>query len=155
MSITIKINKYSEEEYECDNCGTCYPEGMFIEFNDEKICETHTDGHFSGFFTEKTILDAILDKWHEIEFKKHQESATEEKRIEWNKNHPGNGIARTEESWKEYKNRQLSFLDQNLKNIKSNCENLPYDEILQVKMIALWIENEIREKVNVIEITDE
>lgn len=142
---TLRIVKTYDEPFDCEDCGMCYPEGLYIEYNGEVIWEKFSDGHYSGHQTEESILNQILNKWYADMCVQHEQDKSEEKRLEWNKNYPGNAIARTKESWLEYQTNNFSYVQQSIDNIKSNCQNLPYDEVLQTKMIALWFESEIGE----------
>ena len=141
----LRIVKTYDDPFDCEDCGTCYPEGLYLEYNGEVIWEKFSDGHYSGSQTEDSILTTILNKWYADMSVKHEYLKTEQQRLEWNKNHPGNGIAKTTESWLEHHAENFSFVQNSIENIKSNCVNLPYEEVLQIKMIALWFESEIGE----------
>lgn len=142
---TLRIVKTYDEPFDCEDCGTCYPEGLYVEYNGFVIWENFSDGHYSGHQTEESILTTMLAKWYEDKLAHHEWMKSEEQRLEWNKNYPGNAVARTPESWLEYQNESFTYVQDSVDNIKENCENLPYDEVLQVKMIALWFESEIGE----------
>lgn len=146
---TIRVVKTYSEPFDCEDCGTCYPEGLYVEYEGVVIWEKFSDGHYSGHQTEDSIPNTILNKWYGDNQNIIELNHSEEKRHDWNKNHPGNGIARTTESWKEYKNSQFKYLQETFNNMKKHFENLPYDDILQIKMIALWLESETEEVFNI------
>lgn len=141
----LRVVKTYDEPFECEDCGSCYPEGLYVEYNGEVIWEKFSDGHLSGHQTEDSIVNTILNKWYVINEMIIHNNYTEQKRNEWNKNHPGNGVASTTESWSEYKKSSIDYLSETLESLKTNCENLPYNETLQVKMIALWLEADTEE----------
>lgn len=150
----IKIVKTYDEPFDCEDCGTCYPEGLYVEYNHVVVWEKFSDGHYSGHQTEESILDCILGKWYNDLVIVNEENKTEEKRLEWNKQHPGNAIAKTKESWQEYHNESFEYVKGSLESIRKNCENLPYEEELQVKMIALWIQNDTGEEIEIQSLTE-
>lgn len=150
----IKIVKTYDEPFDCEDCGTCYPEGLYIEYDDVVVWEKSSDGHYSGYQTEESILDCIMNKWYNDLLIMHEENKSEEKRMEWNRNYPGNAIATTKESWQEYHNESFEYVKDSLETIKKNCENLPYDEELQVKMIALWIQDDTGEEIEIQSFTE-
>jgi NTP pyrophosphatase (non-canonical NTP hydrolase) len=145
---TLRIVKTYDEPFDCEDCGTCYPEGLYIEFNGVVVWEKFSDGHYSGYQTEDSILNAMLNKWYQDKLIQYEYIKSEEQRLDWNKMYPGNIIAKTPESWIKYQNENFSYVQQIMDNIKNNCKNLP-DEILQVKMIALWFESETGESFEV------
>lgn len=148
---TLRIVETSEEPFDCECCGTCYPEGLYIEFNGETVWEKYSDGHYSGHQTENSIVNSILDKWHADMLADHEHTLTEKTRLEWDTAYPRSSIAKTRESWVEHQNERFSFIIDSIENIKQNCQNLPYDEKLQARMIALWFEAETGEGFNIIQ----
>lgn len=146
---TFKVENIHGKWYECECCGSYSSEGIGIYVNDEMVWEKYSDGHMYGRQTEESILESVLNAWNDSRVKMIEENHTEEKRNQWNKDHPGNGIARTPESWEKYKNEMLDYQEGVFDNVKEDCSNLPYDETLQVKMIALWIENVCGEKITI------
>jgi hypothetical protein len=152
--MTFKVAKISGPMGECDCCGCYSASGYNIYFNDELIWRQYSDGHLGGDCSEESILNAVVNAWNEFNIQKIEAQFTEEKRHEWNKDHPGNGVARTVENWKEYKEQMLEFQKDAFDSVKESCSNLPYDETLQVKMICLWIESHSGEKIQVLEDTE-
>ena len=150
--IKLKIIKCNEESFDCECCGSCYPEGIKIEYNGEMIWESYSDGHMYHRQTESSILEAILSKWASDAIQSITSNYTEEKRIQWDKKYPGNGngIARTIESWNECKKNEIDDVETCLELVRSSCENLPSDNIIAIEMIALWIESEIGDTVTVL-----
>lgn len=147
--ITLRIVKTYGEPFDCEDCGTCHPEGLYVAYDGVVVWEKFSDGHYSGHQTEMSILNAILEKWYNDMQSLHEVEKSEQNRLHWNRNHPGNAVARTPESWKEHQNECFSFITESVANIKENCENLPYNETLQVKMIALWFEEETGQVFNI------
>lgn len=150
VNTTFKIVTTSEEPFECEDCGTCYPEGLYIAYNDEVIWESYSDGHMSGHETEETILECILSKMYENTLLQHEEEKSEKARLKWNKDNPGNAIGVSQQSWKEFQENCFYHNKESIEEVKINSAHLPYDKELQVKMIALWIEYSTGEKIQVI-----
>jgi hypothetical protein len=146
----FKILNYTEEGYDCECCGYSYPEGTSIFVDEIEIWEKYTDGHLHGNMTEAPIVDCLLTAWYASRLASIEAEYTEEKRHDWNRQYVGNSIARTPESWLGDKLNMISCLDEYLLEVKSNCTNLPYDEVLQVKMIALWIQSACGETIEVL-----
>lgn len=134
---------------ECECCGTYSAEGIFVLADENLIWKKYSDGHMYGEQTEESILDSILNCWEEIQLNKINKESTEEARIDWNVKHPGNGIARTEESWKQYNQEKVDYLKETLSRVRESCDKLPYSEVLEVKMIALWLEECFGEEIAV------
>jgi hydroxymethylpyrimidine pyrophosphatase-like HAD family hydrolase len=141
------ITKFQEESFYCDDCGTCFPEGLTIDYNGSCIWKKYSDGHLHHEQTEKSILDSILDTLKQEYIQSIEENFTENKRLEWSQKHIGSHVSSTQEAWAEYKKSQTEYIEKSFQNIYDNCKNLPYDEALQVKMIALWVENEFGEEI--------
>jgi hypothetical protein len=146
---TFKILNYTEDGYDCECCGYSYPEGTSIFVDGIPVWEKYSDGHLHSNMTETPIVDCLLTAWYDSRLAGIEAEYTEERRLLWNIQYVGNSIARTAESWLEYKLDMISYLDENLLEIKGNCTKLPYDETLQVKMVALWIQSECGEVIEV------
>lgn len=138
---TFKMVHTHGESYECDDCGTCYPEETQIFVDDTLVWERATDGHYSGHQTEKSLLDCVLDCFYDSKVAAIEANKTEYEREQWNKKHPGNAVATTTLSWKKYHDEQISFITDEKECVKECCANLPSEEFLQLRMIALWIED--------------
>ena len=149
----FKVTNISGPSGDCECCGFYSGSGTEIHFNDELIWCKYFDGHMGGESPEESVLNAVLNAWNEFSISVIDAKFTEDGRNQWNKAHPGNGVARTVESWKEYKEETLEFQKNSFDNVKESCGNLPYDEARQVKMIALWIEEHSGEKIQIIEDT--
>lgn len=147
--MNIKIEYIRGELQECDCCGIYSSEGTSVYVDNELVWERYSDGHLYGRQTEKSILKAIVDAWLQKSLKEIEETCTEECRLDWNKKYPGNGIARTQESWEEYKQEKIKYCLDSVNTIIENCHLLPYNEGLQVRMIALWIEDVTGEHIEV------
>lgn len=148
---TFKIVNTTGEPFECEDCGVCYPEGVYISVDDLVVWEKSTDGHYSGYQTEESISECILNHIKATSLELIESGFTEDARLQWNKTHPGNAVASSPESWLEYKQETIEILEDSLERLTENCKILPYAEHLQVKMIALWLEEEFGEKIQVFE----
>ncbi len=148
--IEFKVVDISGPSGDCDCCGSYSGSGTEIHANGEVIWRKYFDGHMGGDQTEESVLNAVLNAWNEYNIQVVEAKFTEEMRHQWNKDHPGNGVARTPENWLEYKNQMLEFQKDSFDSVKENCSNLPYDELLQVRMIAIWIESSTGEKIQVL-----
>lgn len=82
----IIISKIQEEPFDCPCCGSCFPTGMNITFNDTIIWKQYSDGHMHSEETELSILDSILNFWKQLQDNNLNEQFTEEKRFAWAKN---------------------------------------------------------------------
>lgn len=151
-NITLKILKPIYKSFDCECCGPCYPEGIFIYYNNELIWEKYSDGHYSGHETEDSIVNTILNKWRENSNAEILLASNEENRNDYNVKHPGNSIAKTPESWKDYHHSTQEYVDTMYDVFQEHCVHLPSNESLQVKMIALWLEEELGNKIHIIEV---
>ncbi len=146
-SIFFKVEKIQGKTYDCDCCGFYSSSGINIYLNEELVWEKYYDGHMAGNQTEDSILTCVVNAWNNYNLDKIEKNYTEEARNKWNEDHPGNGIARTTQSWGEYKEELINYQNKSKDKIIKSCENIPYDETLQVKMIALWIEEQSGEAI--------
>lgn len=154
MTTTIKIVNFTGAMHECEYCGSHSSERTTIFVNDEEVWQKYDDGHMHSSISERSLVDCILEAWNKQQNSYIEQEYTETRRIAWNKRHPGNSIAATPENWLEAKDRVLGSQLEYLEQVKQDCNHLPYEIELQVKMIALWIENACGEKI-VIEIEGE
>ena len=145
----IKIKHIREKGFDCECCGYCIPEGLNIYFNDVLIWNYYRDNHLYSEQTEESILSAFSNAFYEN--KKSEIDYSEQSRHKWNVKCPGNGVARTPESWKEFKDSNLKFLNESYAQLLESCKLLPNKEVLSVKIIALWIEDIFGEVIEVIE----
>ncbi len=146
----FKVEKMQGSVQECECCGMYSAEGIFVFANNVLIWKKYSDGHMYGNQTEDSILSTMLKFWEENEMTKIAIESSDQARIDWNKNYPGNGIARTVESWKEYNQEKENNVKAIVQSVKQSCSVLPYDETLQVKMIALWLEDNCGEESKVL-----
>ena len=151
-NITLKILKPIYKSFDCECCGICHPEGLSIYYNDELIWEKYSDDHYSSHQTEDSILNTILNKWQENSHAEILLASSEEKRNNYNLTSPGNSIAKTPESWAEYHNSTKEYINTMYDIFQEHCTHLPSNESLQVKMIALWLEEELDHKIPIIEL---
>lgn len=139
--ITFKIEEIRGQTYDCEDCGSYSGSGVNIYVNDNLVWHKYSDGHMSGEQTEDTILNCVTKEWYDINVQVIEQKYTEKARNVWNEKYPGNGIARTPESWAKEKDSRIKSQQNMLECVIESCQNLPYEEPLQVKMIALWIES--------------
>lgn len=145
--ITFKHVSISGSMHHCECCGSYCASGDAIYVNDEMVWEKYFDGHMGGRQTENTLVSCVLKAWYEAKLYNLEAHYSEEGRAKWNLKNPGNYIASTVESWNERKQEDIKMLNADYEQIAKDCENLPYDELLQIKMIALWIESSTGEKI--------
>ena len=137
---------------DCECCGGFLGSGKQVYVNDKLVWEVSSDGHYSGFRTEGSMINLVINEWSRPLFDSIDEKSTEEARHEWNKAYVGNSIALTPDSWKENCREDRECYEAIIENIVDQCvpEHMPYDEYLQLRMIALWIEDHMGEAVDVI-----
>ena len=60
LKLEVYYEKYSEDVYECECCGSCFPEGERVYFNGKEIWEKYSDGHM---YTRQSgeLLDALIN----------------------------------------------------------------------------------------------
>lgn len=138
--ITFKVEEISGKTYDCECCGCYSASGTRVYVNEEMVWEKYFDGHMAGNQTEDSILNTVLQAWYEQRVYEIEVKYNEQSRKDWDKQYPGNAVAKDLSLWNEHKEQELKFIKEELEQIKHSCENLPYDELIQVKMIALWIE---------------
>lgn len=147
--INFKVEEISGKSYDCECCGCYSASGTRVYVNDEMVWEKYFDGHMGGNQTEDSLLNTVLQAWYEQTVYEIELKYSEQSRAQWKKDKPGSSVADHIDSWTEYKAPELKYLKENFDTIKKHCEELPYDELIQVKMIALWIEAEHGYAVNV------
>lgn len=139
--ITFKYVNISGPSGQCDCCGGYSGSGKAIYVNGQLAWEQYFDGHLGGRQTEGKLVDNVLRAWYEAKLYNLKSHYSEEGRAKWNADKPGNYIASTVESWNERRQADIKMHNDDFEQIAKDCENLPYDELLQMKMIALWIES--------------
>ncbi len=137
---------------ECECCGCYGDENVRIYVNDVEVWYYLRDNHMWADKTEESLVECVLSAWNDTVIEGVIEESTEEKRLQWNEDHPGNGIASTPESWKQYQlDTGLQYQRESYSSVLEACKVLPSEEWLQLQMIALWIEDFTGEKVDVVE----
>jgi hypothetical protein len=123
---------------ECECCGSYYwGSGKQVYVNDRLVWEHTSDGHMGGgFTTEGSMIDAVIAEWYAVLLKTVDQRYPEE----------------TGQEGKADKESDYIDCQESVVNIVDRCtpENMPFAEFLQLKMIALWIEDTSREVVEVI-----
>jgi hypothetical protein len=147
MTTTFELVETSGTTYDCDCCGSYASVGKYISVNDKVVWEKYSDGHMHGHQTEDSIVVSVLDAWNELNVQIINENYTQQKRLDYNVKYPDNVVARDTVSWSEKKNEALKMLDEDYVEIKNQCKDVPYNEFIQLKMIALWIEGQTGEEI--------
>ena len=60
LKLEVYYERYSEDVYECECCGSCFPEGERVYFNGKQIWERYSDGHMHTRQSGE-LLDALID----------------------------------------------------------------------------------------------
>lgn len=60
LKLEVYYEKYSEDVYECECCGPCFPEGERVYFNGKEIWEKYSDGHMYARQSGE-LLDALIN----------------------------------------------------------------------------------------------
>lgn len=99
-----------------------------------------------SFYKEKNetphqLVRVVLNQWNDIMIEDINDSYQEKFRIEWKKTHPRDSISISSQNWLDQKKKLLDTQKEYLNSIWQHCQQLPQDELLQLKMIALWIES--------------
>lgn len=147
--IIFKHVVISGSSHYCECCGSYCASGDAIYVNNEMVWEKYFDGHMGGRQTEDLLVNCVLKAWHAEKVYQLEREHTEEARLAWPENQPSRVSAFSVEDWNERKQQYLKFHKEDYEQIKEDCANLPYDEALQIKMIALWIESQTGEKITI------
>jgi len=59
LKLEVYYEKYYEDVYECECCGSCFPEGERVYFNGKEIWEKYSDGHMYARQSGE-LLDALI-----------------------------------------------------------------------------------------------
>lgn len=146
---TFKIVNFTGGLRECECCGSYSAESETVYVNDVAVWENYSDGHMYSNTTPEPIQECIIKAWFDESKKRVEANYTEEARLAWNLNYPGNSVAASTGSWLREKICALEFLSSELSELTQVCTNLPSQTVLLVKMIALWIESISGENINV------
>ena len=60
LKLEVYYEKYSEDVYECECCGACFPEGERVYFNGKEIWKKYSDGHMYARQSGE-LLDALIN----------------------------------------------------------------------------------------------
>lgn len=60
LKLEVCYEKYYEDVYECECCGSCFPEGERVYFNGKEIWEKYSDGHMYARQSGE-LLDALIN----------------------------------------------------------------------------------------------
>ena len=60
LKLEVYYEKYYEDVYECECCGSCFPEGERVYFNGKEIWEKYHDGHMYAR-QSGDLLDALIN----------------------------------------------------------------------------------------------
>jgi hypothetical protein len=139
--------------YDCECCGSYTASGICIKINNVTVWQSYSDGHLDGYTTQYTILDAILGYYLNEQYLAFREETSENKRIQWNTTHPGNHIASSPITWIDYHKQRFQHTIDQIQHVRDMCVNLPYRESLQVKMICLWLQDNLEVDITIRETT--
>jgi hypothetical protein len=141
MNFYIRIeSKYPLTYIPDDEDGPYFGEEHTIYVNETEIWYSKSDGHMWAEQSDKPLVDSFLEYWYDSHLQEINSFYTEEERIKYNEKHPGNGVARTQESWKEHKKHQIEVLRDSWLQIKCEVENVPSDMLRRLKVVSLWIQ---------------
>jgi len=150
IAIHLEIESIKESPYDCECCGTCWPEKTLIKANNEVIWFKEFDGHFGANQSEEPlevcVLNFLKTKWIE----KIQEQYTEEARLRYDKSFPLSSVAKTQQSWESDKALSLKYCIDGLDNILSTLSKspAPYDLKAKLMLIEVWVYEEFQEEVS-------
>lgn len=143
----MKITTYSisGDIMDCESCGWHNEETYLVYLDDVLIYKYYTDNHLhievfpdTDLEIWELLLNAIEDKLIEGA----ESEYSEQRRIEWNKEYPGNYVASTPESWLKNKEDRLSYLYEDIQKVGDILsENAPSSGHLQIKLLLLWLED--------------
>ena len=60
LKLEVCYEKYYEDVYECECCGSCFPEGERVYFNGKEIWERYSDGHMYARQSGE-LLNALIN----------------------------------------------------------------------------------------------
>ena len=60
LKLEVYYERYYEDVYECECCGSCFPEGERVYFNGKEIWEKYSDGHMYARQSGE-LLDALIN----------------------------------------------------------------------------------------------
>lgn len=147
--ITFTFTEFSGKSHHCDCCGYYSSSGKSVFVNEELVWEEYFDGHLGGHQTPSSILYTVTNKWNDIIFQNISHKYSEQRRLDYLKEKPNNHIASSLEYWQEDKHIYINMQQNDYQQVLDSCNNLPYNEFIQLKMIALWIESVTGEKIEV------
>lgn len=152
MKTTFKFTTLTDHVgADCETCGYHYGSGKIVSVNDVVVWEQSSDGHYSGFQTEGTLVSNVLEAWSSLLLEEWYAASSEGARLEWNKKYAGNAVARTPIDWSEYHHENLEYANEAIESVENRCiKGMPYSEHLQLQLIAIWIEDCTGQEVEII-----
>ncbi len=145
----IVVEQRTDPAFDCECCGWCFPEGVRVHYNEELVWERFSDGHMYGHQTEEPLIHCLVSAWKRVHEQQLAQKYTEEARHAWNKNHPGNGIARTPQSWEEEYQKSRAYMETVAATVTEHCRELPCEELLQARLFSVWLQDACGEEVAV------
>ena len=125
--------------------GMCFGENHSIEMNGLEIWFSKTDGYMYAEQHHQSLKESFLQHWYDCHLEEINQWYTEEERQKWNKTYPGNAVAKTPESWRDFKSTVIDQLQSDLKDIRDDTEFLPYKLMNQMKVMSSWIQDRYEE----------
>lgn len=149
--IKIIIEKGFEESFECECCGSYTPEYFNLYVNNELIWESYNDNHLKNVSTDEWYVKSLLNA-----YKKHTILAVEQKYKEdiqksSNEEQDKNlWLVKDKKTWlTEQKEGYIDYFNFQMEEVEKALNNLPLNQELGVKMVALWIEEYLEVPVEV------
>lgn len=138
----LTLIKYTEPPFDCECCGSCYPQGTIIQLDGTDIWHAYSDGHMGGFYPEISIEDAVFNAVAESCAKEAQKLGSEKERLSFLEQYPQSVTASSEKAWKEHcfqSGLMTLYAIENARNCVKSSEH-PTKEINILKMLALWLD---------------
>jgi hypothetical protein len=125
--------------------GMCYGENHFIEMNGLEIWFSKTDGYMYSVQHHQSLKESFLQHWYDCHLEEINQWYTEEERIKYDNKYPLSAVAKTPESWGDFKSQAIDHLQSDLKDIRDDTEFLPYGLMNQMKVMSAWIQDRYEE----------
>jgi hypothetical protein len=135
----IEYKTYTQKPFDCECCGTCYPEGEKIIYNDKEIYQKYDDGHMYGSQTEDTIVNCVVERFKEVYLEDLNQYFNEKNRLKYAREHIGAHVSLNEDNWLEYKKNLFNLCVNSIDSLKLK-KDFPETIEYELKMIILWIE---------------
>lgn len=114
--VAVEYKHTTGDSFYCEYCGWCWEETTTVTVDGKVVYEYWTDNHLGASeemahegaeSPKECVFLAVKDALRNNT----EEEYSEEKRKEWNRWCPGNGVANTPENWEKYKQRELEAVE--------------------------------------------